>query len=378
MNTDFRVAVDFFSHHKARKLKKRLSSEGLLSLLQLWAYAAKLRTDGELSGMDAEDIEIAAGWDGEDGVFVAALVEVGFLDQHGEAYALHDWVENNSWAADAVDRQDKARFSRLATVNRTAFDKLKAKGVNAISKEDYERLTNVRRPSDERQTNADEPPTPAPSPAPTHKDKEGGDNAGARDVAPMPGTPPEQFQGDPDGLNPADSGSAVLVQPFSEPAATVSSMPKRTDCPSKGNPQWQCFMSCWQVYPVKQGQEAAWCEWMRLHANGTLAESYAIRDAIILLAQEDSRWQRGKVPNMAKWLSGKGWNDSPYVEPAAAQGITPRDGPPVARTQAQRNRQNLEGIAAFVRAADREIGNGNRTAHIGGIGAHGHSLPAAN
>lgn len=171
MNADFRVAVDFFSHHKARKLKKRLSSDGLISLLQLWAYAAKLRTDGELSGMDAEDIEIAACWDGEDGVFVAALVEVGFLDQRGDAYALHDWVDNNSWAADAADRQDKARFSRLATVNRAAFDKLKADGVNAISKEDYERLTTVRRPSDERRTNAGDPPTPAPSPAPSPAQK---------------------------------------------------------------------------------------------------------------------------------------------------------------------------------------------------------------
>lgn len=174
MNTDFRVAVDFFSHHKARKLKKRLSSDGLISLLQLWAYAAKLRTDGELSGMDAEDIEIAACWDGGDGAFVAALVEVGFLDQRGDAYSLHDWVENNSWAADAADRQDKARFSRLATVNRAAFDKLKATGVNAISKDDYERLTTVRRSSDERRTDAGDPPTPspAPSPAPTHKDNE--------------------------------------------------------------------------------------------------------------------------------------------------------------------------------------------------------------
>lgn len=171
MNSDFRVAVDFFSHHKARKLKKRLSSDGLISLLQLWAYAAKLRTDGELSGMDAEDIEIAACWDGEDGVFVAALVEVGFLDQNGDSYTLHDWVENNSWAADAVDRQDKARFSRLATVNRAAFDKLKTEGVNAISKEDYERLTTVRRPSDERRTNAGDPPTPAPSPAPSPAQK---------------------------------------------------------------------------------------------------------------------------------------------------------------------------------------------------------------
>ena len=46
MNTGFRVAVDFFTHHKARKLKKRLGAAAVLSLLQLWAYAAKLRGEG--------------------------------------------------------------------------------------------------------------------------------------------------------------------------------------------------------------------------------------------------------------------------------------------------------------------------------------------
>lgn len=171
MNTDFRVSVDFFSHHKARKLQKRLGAPGLVGLLRLWAYAAKVRTDGDLSGMDEEAVELAAEWDGEDGSFCAALLEVGFLDRGESGLLLHDWAENNAWAAEAVDRQDKARFSRLATVNRPAFDKLKATGVNAISKEDYARLTFVRRAADDRLTNASGPPTPAPSPAPKPEEK---------------------------------------------------------------------------------------------------------------------------------------------------------------------------------------------------------------
>ena len=167
MNTDFRVSVDFFTHHKARKLKKRLGSAALLSLLQLWAYAAKLRVDGSLSGMSAEDIEIAAEWDGEEGVFVQALVQVGFLNQTESGLVLHDWDDHNSWVAEADDRSDKARFSRLATANRQAFDRLKATGVNAISKADYDSLTSAKRPSDDRQTSANAAPTPSPSPSPT-------------------------------------------------------------------------------------------------------------------------------------------------------------------------------------------------------------------
>lgn len=189
MNTDFRVAVDFFTHHKARKLKKRLGSAAVLSLLQLWAYAAKLRTDGNLSGMTPEDIELAAEWEGEDGAFAAALEEIGFIDVqrpsdgrqtnaddrstifYGAEIRLHDWADHNQWAADYDDRRDKARFSRLATVNRKAFEKLKAQGVTAISKNDYDMLTKAQRPSDGRQTSANVAPTPSPAPSPALRNK---------------------------------------------------------------------------------------------------------------------------------------------------------------------------------------------------------------
>jgi hypothetical protein len=91
MNTDFRVSVDFFTHHKARKLEKRLGASGIVGLLRLWAYAAKVRISGDLSGMDEESIEIAAEWGGEDGAFCAALLEVGFLDRGESGLLLHDW-----------------------------------------------------------------------------------------------------------------------------------------------------------------------------------------------------------------------------------------------------------------------------------------------
>ena len=178
MNIDFRVSVDFFTHHKARKLQKRLGPVALLSLLKLWAYAAKMRADGDLSGMTSEDVELAAEWEGDEGAFTATLLDVGFVDQDAERIRLHDWAENNPWVAEADARQDKSRFSRLASVNRQAFDELKAAGVNAISKEEYVRLTGNQRTPNERQTNVNASPSPAPapvpSPAPTHKEQPDG------------------------------------------------------------------------------------------------------------------------------------------------------------------------------------------------------------
>lgn len=137
-----------------------------------------------------------------------------------------------------------------------------------------------------------------------------------------------------------------------DPAQPPPSEPKKTDSPTKGNPQWPAFLSCWEVYPVKQGQEEAWREWMRLHENRTLAEPYAVRDAILLLQGEDSRWQRGMVPKMARWLSGKGWDDQPFREPEQdlhARLPQQRDGPR-ATTQAQKASQARDNMARNVAA----------------------------
>ncbi len=145
MNTDFRVSVDFFSHHKAIKLEKRLGPGALLALLRLWAYAARLRPGGGFAGMSNEDIELAAGWSGQDDAFIAALLETGFVDKSDTGLYLHDWAENNPWVAEMEERSDKARFSRLATVNRRVYDELRAAGVSAINRAEYERFAKPPR-----------------------------------------------------------------------------------------------------------------------------------------------------------------------------------------------------------------------------------------
>ncbi|WP_346667696.1 hypothetical protein [uncultured Desulfovibrio sp.] len=140
--------------------------------------------------------------------------------------------------------------------------------------------------------------------------------------------------------------------------------PARTDAPGKGTPEWTAFLSCWDVYPVRQGQEEAWREWMRLKRNGTLEAAFVIREAILSMRERDSRWLRGKVPKFARWLNGKGWNDTPYVEPGDADAV--RDGPaphgggrgkePAAPTEYQWQRQSSRRMAAALLAGRREGG----------------------
>lgn len=94
MNSDIRVSLQFFSHPKMKRLKKRLGVEAVLALMQLWAWVAANRPNGVMSGLDAEDVELAADWDGEEGVFVSTLRELRLLDATEEGFAVHDWEEH--------------------------------------------------------------------------------------------------------------------------------------------------------------------------------------------------------------------------------------------------------------------------------------------
>lgn len=93
------------------------------------------------------------------------------------------------------------------------------------------------------------------------------------------------------------------------------------------HPQWAAFFSCWRVYPVQQGQEEAWREWFRLHGARVLPEPWEVRDSILSMSAQDSRWRRGKVPRMARWLNGLGWRDKPFVESRPAPRPAPHPAP---------------------------------------------------
>ena len=203
MNSDIRLSVDFFSHPKTIKLIRRLGADGVLCLQRLWLFAAKHRVDGKFIDMDAEEMEIAAGWSNDcltnrstvvNGVvgFVDTLVELRWLDVVDGVYELHGWLDNNGYAASADDRSDKSRFSRMAKTHPQIYADLKAKGFSAISSDYYKKLTTpvrvsipsaeeealhfeannidpgVNEPLNESLTNRS---SPLPSPLPSPKEK---------------------------------------------------------------------------------------------------------------------------------------------------------------------------------------------------------------
>ena len=147
--SDIRLSVDFFQHPKTIKLERRLGMEGIKALLSLWMWAAQNRPDGVLSGLDPEDIEIAAGWirsdpagSDQDLDFVSTLVALRWLDEADGVYRLHEWEIHNPWAAGQQSRSNQARLGVLARRFPEAYARYAAQHPerNGISKEEYEAL----------------------------------------------------------------------------------------------------------------------------------------------------------------------------------------------------------------------------------------------
>lgn len=109
MNNDIRLSTGFYSHPKTIKLMRIVGAEGVLCLQRLWIWSAQNRADGNLSGFEDEDIEIAACWSGACGEFVQALAKLRFLDGDTGAYALHGWDEHQGYVTQEAERIARAK-----------------------------------------------------------------------------------------------------------------------------------------------------------------------------------------------------------------------------------------------------------------------------
>lgn len=156
---DIRIRTSFPTHVKTTKLRRRAGAEGVLSLLTLWAFAAEHKPSGALDGMSDEDVEIAAGWTGEAGVFIRCALEVGYLDRNETGLALHDWAVHQPWV---VHSEERRTCARKAVQKR--WKKVKDKDLeNSVDQiDDTQRIRGVYGPYTEPNT-----PSPSPSPIPT-------------------------------------------------------------------------------------------------------------------------------------------------------------------------------------------------------------------
>ncbi len=199
MATDARIAVGLPQHPKTKKLIKRLGQAAAWNLVCLILWTASNRSDGNLSGMSAEDIELAADWQGADGEFVKALADVRFLDEEAGEFVMHDWHEHNPWAAGADLRSAKARWNAAKRHHGAAeADRLVpeyAATRNAASNASSNaRSTASSTVAAQAQHDSSNAPSPSPSPIPTYPSSLRSEGV---DVAPAAQTPPPSISGKP-------------------------------------------------------------------------------------------------------------------------------------------------------------------------------------
>lgn len=79
------------THRKLGKLKRLLkikTPQAVGHLAMLWLWCIDNAPDGDLSGIDAEDIAEAAEWSKDAGTFLRAMTESKLID---EDMRIHDW-----------------------------------------------------------------------------------------------------------------------------------------------------------------------------------------------------------------------------------------------------------------------------------------------
>ena len=109
MNTDIRISVSFRNHRKRKRLKMMIGACATDYLLDLWIATAMNRPSGVLTGMDETDIALDAGWEGDPGEFVDALLRCGFMDFDGQNYSMHDWEDHQGYVVHADMRKERAK-----------------------------------------------------------------------------------------------------------------------------------------------------------------------------------------------------------------------------------------------------------------------------
>lgn len=124
MNKDIRISICFIDHPKVMKLERKLTFDGVKSLLRLWCFAAQNRPEGYLTAMDEDDIEMAAKWPGTPGLFVSTIAgdSCKWLDFADGIYKLHDWEEHQGYVVHAKSRREKARDAANKRWNSTRYD----------------------------------------------------------------------------------------------------------------------------------------------------------------------------------------------------------------------------------------------------------------
>lgn len=165
MNTDIRIKIDLPNHIKYKRLKRFIQESPMEYLINFWGYVAKHVPTGQLIGWQSDEIEDISGWDGDPGVFCAALITVGFLDKLDNGFEPHDWSDHQTWVVKAPERSAAAKKAI-----KSRWEKRSIK--QDVNTEPIRGVYDTNTESMSRCNTECNTPSPLPSPLPLLKDKE--------------------------------------------------------------------------------------------------------------------------------------------------------------------------------------------------------------
>ncbi|MDR1572389.1 MAG: HNH endonuclease [Clostridiales Family XIII bacterium] len=327
-------------HPKTKRLARALQTSlptAVGHLTFFWWWALDYAQNGDLNGFDEADMADAAGWEGEPGVFVNALIAAKFLDQDERGTRIHDWHDYagrliGQRRAQAASRQKKyALYSDLRLTRAVkardgdicqycgktvdwsdrrggeggTYDRIDPDGGNAIDNI----VVCCRLCSSEK---GGRTPEQAEMPLVSGKYALGSSSMKARrgsNKADMRRTQADDGQ----------KQSAITVPDPTQPNHTVQNRPPLP--PPRGGQgdggeatnsvQQQRFDEFWEAYPKKTGKDAARKAWKKRKPT---AELHTRMLDAVGQQKQSGQWRRDGgqfIPSPSRWLNEGRWDDEP-------------------------------------------------------------------
>lgn len=287
--------------------------------------ASQCNDRGSLQDFDPEDVDFFGDFDsGTTARVMAALEEAGFIDDGRIA----GWEESQSRPS-----QEEADRARLQAAERKRRQRAKEQ---QTEEEAVTPLSHDVTPC--HASSRDVTGCHAVSHDVTHTDQIRSEKIRSEDLKHTPLTP--QGVG---GCEASQQEDQHTHMPEAPERRTVN-----TGLPSRGGAHaswWKEFTSLWDIWPNRQGKEAAWCVYCDFRRRKLdMPPLYVLRDKASAMIAQDRKFLAGYAPELKTWLREHRWNDEP---------CPPRDVAVPGRGRSSREQQMATDVERAAEAARR-------------------------
>jgi len=116
-----RLQSEYFRHRKTLRLVRRLGEVAALYPIRLWTWAVEQSLDGSLRDIDAEELAMICGFQGEAETLWAAMVDCGFVELEDGRATIRSWDEHQGKLIDRAERNaGRMRAARSRNVPDTS------------------------------------------------------------------------------------------------------------------------------------------------------------------------------------------------------------------------------------------------------------------